>query len=211
MNSKTRRSKTLLILLTFVLTISIFYSQPVTVSATIVGNTQQVSSNYDRWMNVCGGMLYKMKKYNFKYSNSNTKSTFRSALNNSRRSNCALYVSWCLQQYGVLKPGQTFYVKGNGSIRKNFGSWGSKVQVIRINKRCSSAKLQPGDVVCWKGTAHSNIYAGKSSKGTRLWYDGGKVATASNRTGSRYKYTSKRALGYLNSRRISYVIRIKNV
>ncbi len=168
-------------------------------------------SNLSRWMDVCGDMLSNLKKYKFHYSNSRTKHTFSAAVRKSRRANCSLYVSWCLQQYGAIKKGQTFYVLGSGSIHKNFSKWGSKVKLIRVYKRCSRAKLQPGDVVCWQGSAHSNIYAGRNSSGKRVWFDGGKVATKGNSAGSRYSHTGKRSLGYLNNRTISYIIRIKNV
>ena len=168
-------------------------------------------SNYDRWMGVCDQMLRNLKKYKFRYGNHGTKGTFAQAVNSKRRTNCALYVSWCLQQYGVTQPGDRFYVKGSGKMKKNFRWDSSKVSVYRVYRRCSSTKLQPGDVVCWSGSAHANIYAGKSASGEKLWYDGGKVATRGNRNGARYTKTGKKALGYLNHRKISYIVRIKDL
>ena len=168
-------------------------------------------SNLSSWLNVCDTMGNNLRKKKFIYSNHGTKSTYNSALARRRRSNCALYVSWCLQEYGALKPGQTFYVRRSGSLRKNFKRWGGKVKVIRVNKRCSSANLRPGDVVCWAGIAHCNIYAGRNSSGDRLWYDAGKGSTYSGHSGSRYQNVGKKQLGYLNSKRISYIIRIKDL
>lgn len=167
--------------------------------------------NYNRWMKTCQTMLTNMKKYKFRYSNSGIKSYYKKAVRSARKTNCANYVSWCLQEYGALKRGKTFYVSSSGKIRKNFGSWGSKVKLIKVYKKCTSVKLQPGDVVCWKSASHVNVYAGRSKSGKRLWYDGGKVSTASNSNGSRYTNTKKRYYGYLNSRKISYIIRIKNL
>lgn len=181
------------------------------VQAATVTQTTQADANLNKWYNTCLTMGKNLYKYKFKYSNSRTKSTYRAALSSGRKSNCALYVSWCMQEYGALNKGQTFYVKGNGSIKKNFKSWGSKVQVIRVYKRCTSVSLRPGDIVCWSGSAHVCIYAGRNSRGDRLWFDGGKVATYGNRTNSRYKPFASRQLGYLNKRKISYVIRIKNI
>ncbi len=165
----------------------------------------------DAWLALCKKIGKKIKKRSFIYSNSRTKKTWKAALSGSRRTNCALYVSWCLQEYGALKKGQTFYVRGNGSIKKNFSAWGNDVQVIRVYKPCGSVKLQKGDVVCWSGIAHCNIYAGRSKSGNRLWYDAGKSATTGGRSGSRYKKVGARQVSYLDRRRISYIIRIKDL
>ena len=169
------------------------------------------ASNLENWLNICETMGNNLVSKKFAYSNSRTKKTYSSAFARRRRSNCALYVSWCLQQYGALKPGQTFYVRRSGSLHKNFKRWGGKVKVIRVKKKCSSVNLQPGDIVCWSRIAHCNIYAGRSSSGDRLWYDAGKGSTYSGHSGSRFKNIGKQKLGYLNSKRISYIIRIKDL
>ena len=97
------------------------------------------SANMARWMSICDNMASNIEKKHFVYSNSSTKKTYRAAAKKRRRSNCALYVSWCLQKYGALGSGQTFYIRrGSSSIRKNFGHWKKKkVQVIRVNIRAS--------------------------------------------------------------------------
>lgn len=185
-------------------------------SNTTSGNSGKSSkksenTNLNRWLKICENMGKNLKKKKFKYSNSGTRSTYKGALSSGKKSNCALYVSWCLQQYGALKKGRTFYVRSSGSLKKNFGKWGKKVKVIRVNKICSSADLQKGDVVCWAGIAHCNIYAGRNSSGDRLWYDAGKSATYSGRSGSRFENVGAKTQGYLDSKRISYIIRIKNL
>ena len=143
-------------------------------SNTTSGNSSKPSkksenTNLNRWLKICENMGKNLKKKKFKYSNSGTRSTYKGALSSGKKSNCALYVSWCLQQYGALKKGRTFYVRSSGSLKKNFSKWGKKVKVIRVNKTCSSADLQKGDVVCWAGIAHCNIYAGRSNSGDYLW------------------------------------------
>lgn len=190
------------------LAFSFLFIEPASVFA---AKTPQKETNLERWLNICETMGDNLHKKRFRYSNSGTRPTYKRALSSGRKSNCALYVSWCLQEYGALKKGQTFYVKGSGSIKKNFSKWGKKVRVIRVYKRCRSTKLRPGDVVCWSGTAHACIYAGRNKSGERIWYDGGKVATYGNSSGSRYKNFKVRHLGYLDGRKISYVIRIKNL
>lgn len=185
-------------------------------SNTTSGNSGKSSkksenTNLNRWLKICENMGKNLTKKKFKYSNSGTRSTYKGALSSGKKSNCALYVSWCLQQYGALKKGRTFYVRSSGSLKKNFGKWGKKVKVIRVNKTCSSADLQKGDVVCWAGIAHCNIYAGRNNSGDRLWYDAGKSATYSGRSGSRFENVGAKTQGYLDSKRISYIIRIKNL
>ena len=174
---------------------------------------EQPVSNLTTWLNVCDTMGNNLKSKNFVYSNSRTKSTYNAALARRRRSNCALYVSWCLQKYGALGSGQTFYIRrGSSSIRKNFGHWKKKkVQVIRVNKRASRVNLKKGDVVLWSGLGHTNIYAGKNSSGERLWFDAGKAATYGHHSGSRFNNIGKKTQGYLNSKTVSYIIRIKGL
>lgn len=167
--------------------------------------------NLTRWMDTCEKVGKNLRKKKFRYGNRGTRSTYSSALSNGKRSNCALYVSWCLQEYGALKKGRTFYVRRSGSIKKNFKRWGRKVKVIRVNSDCSSANLQKGDVVCWSGIGHCNIYAGTNSSGDRLWFDAGKSATYSGRSGSRYENVGAKTQSYLDSRHISYIVRIKGI
>lgn len=171
------------------------------------------SANMARWMSICDNMASNIEKKHFVYSNSSTKNTYRAAAKKRRRSNCALYVSWCLQQYGAFKSGQTIYVRrGSSHIRKNFSRWNKKkVQVIRVNKRASRVKLKKGDVVLWSSIGHTNIYAGENSSGDRLWYDAGKSATYSHHSGSRFENIGKKTQGFLNSKKISYIIRIKGL
>lgn len=109
-------------------------------SNTTSGNSGKSSkksenTNLNRWLKICENMGKNLKKKKFKYSNSGTRSTYKGALSSGKKSNCALYVSWCLQQYGALKKGRTFYVRSSGSLKKNFGKWGKKVK--------SSASTKP--------------------------------------------------------------------
>ena len=81
----------------------------------------------------------------------------------------------------------------------------------RVNKRASRVNLKKGDVVLWNSMGHTNIYAGKNSSGERLWYDAGKSATYGHHSGSRFANIGKKTQGYLNSKKISYIIRIKGL
>ena len=160
-----------------------------------------------KWLNVCRDVGMTLKKKGFHYSNSGTRKTLAKAIRSGRKCNCALYVSWCLQEYGAIKKGKTFYVKGSGSLSKKLGK---KVRVIRVYKSAKHAHLKPGDVVCFT-TPHACIYAGKSKHGKNLWFDQGKIATYGNSDGARYKSYGARKEGYLNDRTVSYIVRIKDL
>ena len=75
----------------------------------------------------------------------------------------------------------------------------------------SRVNLKKGDVVLWSGLGHTNIYAGKNSSGERLWFDAGKAATYGHHSGSRFNNIGKKTQGYLNSKTVSYIIRIKGL
>ena len=164
-------------------------------------------SNLQKWYNVCTNVGKTLKNKGFRYSNGGCKSTLKKGISSGRKCNCALYVSWCLQEYGAINKGKTFYVKGSGKISKKLGR---EVRVIRVYKKAKNARLKPGDVACFT-TPHACIYAGKSKSGKRLWFDQGKIATYGNSSGARYKSFGKRQEGYLNNRTVSYIIRIKNI
>ncbi len=170
------------------------------------------SSDYtlEGWIKTCQKVGRNLTKYRFTYGN-RSKRTYKAALKSGRKTNCALFVSWCLQEYGVSKKGDVFWTKKSGKISRKPKSWKGKVQIIRINKKASKANLKAGDIVCWQGIAHTNIYVGKNSSGQKTWIDGGSMATT--RRGSR-RYISAdkiKVFNYLNKYKISYVIRIKGL
>ncbi len=162
------------------------------------------------WLDACQKVGRNLTKHHFTYGN-HSKKTYKAALKSRRKSNCALFVSWCMQEYGVAKKGDVFWTKRSGALSRRPKSWKGKVQIIRINAKPSRAKLKAGDIVCWKGIAHTNIYAGRNSAGQRTWIDGGSMGTT--RHGSR-RYVSAdkiKVFNYLNKYKISYVIRIKGL
>ena len=168
--------------------------------------------NLRRFYAVCTNIGKIMAAKHFTYSNGGVSKSFRAALKKGRKHcNCARYVNWCLQEYGAISQGKTFYASEGGGIHKGFSSWGSKVKIIRVYKSPAGAHLKEGDVCFWDGVPHLCIYAGKNAKGKRLWFDGGKVATRSNSEGSPYKKYGRRHLGYLDHRTVSYIVRIKDL
>ena len=184
-----------------------------TVSTVSPVTTQAKASDYTRdtegWLDACQNVGKQMTKYKFSYGNG-SRSTLAASIRSGRRSNCASYVSWCLQEFGVLKKGQTFFTR-RGRVVKRFKSWRGKVEIIPINQRAGSAKLKAGDIVGWKDITHTNIYAGENGRVEKLWLDGGSAATRRGRVRRYYCADKKKTYGYLNKHVISFVIRIKEI
>lgn len=178
---------------------------PVTAQASESDYTQDVEG----WLNACQNVGRDLTKYKFSYGNG-SKPTLAASIRNGRRSNCASYVSWCLQEYGVLNEGQTVFAR-RGRLKKNFKSWKGKAEVVRINRRAGSAELKPGDIVGWKDITHINIYVGENSEGEKVWMDGGSAATRHGRVRRYYCADKKKTFSYLNKHVISFVIRINGI
>ena len=119
------------------------------------------------------------------YSNSNLKNTFKEARQEARKTNCAMYVAWCMQEFGTLKKGQYFYSNWDGkltcssSVRERLERY---YDIYQIGKDFSEKDIKPGDICLWKG--HTNVYAGKDSQGKKLWYDLGHNQTSDNKAES---------------------------
>ena len=186
----------------------------VTVLAVNPISVQAKASDYTRdvegWLQSCQKVGNDLTKYNFTYG-SHSKSTFANSVKNGRKANCASYVSWCLQEFGILKKGQTFYTD-RGRLIKRFKSWKGKVEIIQINKKAGKVKnLKPGDIVAWGDITHTNIYAGQNAQGEKLWLDGGSAATYESGARRYYRADKIMTYDYLNKHKIAFVIRIKGL
>lgn len=189
-----------------VMIVAVLAVKPVSVEA----KASDYSQDIDGWLEACQKVGKDLTKYNFTYG-SHSKSTFAKSVKNGRKANCASYVSWCLQEFGVLKKGQTFYTN-RGRLVKRFKSWRGKVEIIRINKQTSKVKnLKPGDIVAWGDIVHTNIYAGENAKGEKLWLDGGSAATTKGSVRRYYRADKIMTYDYLNKHKIAFVIRIKEL
>ena len=165
----------------------------------------------EEWIDVCETMGTNLNKKKFRYSYSGPYKSYQAALAGKRKTNCAQFVSWCLQEYDILNKGETYYVMGS-SIHKNFKKWDkNKVNIIEKFEDCGDAGLKPGDVVCWAGKAHTCIYAGRDNKGRRTWIDAGRQSTYGKCSGSRFKKVKATPNKYLDGREVAYIIRIKGL
>ena len=181
-----------------------------TTASSLRNSSDYMTENRRQFLAVCYQMGTNLSKRGFTHDVSASSHSYSSALKNGRECNCAMYASWCLQEFGILSKGKCFYAKSSG--RPSRGSWNkSKVQLVKYYKRCGSLKykLKPGDVVCCTGKHHTCIYAGLNKKGQMTWYDAGRHSTRGGSTGDHYKPIRPSVNKYLEGRTIGYVIRIK--
>ena len=119
------------------------------------------------------------------YSNWRLQDNFEDARKKARKTNCAMYVAWCMQEFGTLKKGQYFYSNWDGklicssTVREQLEKY---YDIYQVGNDFSEKDLSPGDICLWKG--HTNVYAGKDSQGKRLWYDLGHNQTSDNKAES---------------------------
>ncbi len=136
-------------------------------------------------------MESKIFAHGITYSWYHPASSYESAINGKPRVNCATYVSWSLQQMGLLPKGYAFYISDTlhgkaASTIKNSDYFTVKYNVGKV----SSADLQVGDIVGWK--THTCVYAGTDDNGNRLWYTAGGGDVSSKNLGPKTKkYSNK--------------------
>lgn len=150
------------------------------------------------------------------YSGSGMKKSFAEArAYNPRRTSCANFVNFCMQDFGTLEPGMAFYSDGNGKLiyQGNSSMKAATKAMVEQNydiiniggKKAVDAGLQPGDICLYKG--HTNVFAGLNSEGVPTWYDGGRNSTADGKPGSVFTHMFRTS--YLNSMPVYIVLRMK--
>lgn len=186
---------------TAVITATAVNGKTTTCKVTVSKVELEIKSDAEEWLKTCEDMAKKLngkfRYYNYK---SNPQSYQAAMKNKNYRCNCAEYVSYCLQEYGILKEGQSFYSNSNGNMvfkstaKRNTTSKNLKkyANVITVNKRLKDYydKLQPGDICCY--AKHVNIFVGQDSNGSLIWDDAGPSATENKRVGSKFKKIQNR-------------------
>ncbi len=170
----------------------------------------------DDWISSLDKVAENLEKDHFYYNVNGGKGTYAKTKAKRRTTNCAVYVSWALQELGILKKGQVFWIDKGGAIRgknKTCITKNSRVRILHPNKKAAKAGLKKGDICGWATHIHTAVYAGKDSKGNLLWYSAGRDG-AVKKNGKWYFKASKtkaktRAKRY--NGKISTVIRIKNL
>ena len=148
---------------------------------------------------MCKDTFAKMSKFKYQVSGN---ATSWSTAQKKKTSNCATYVSYCLQRMGLLKAGQVFWCN-NGKVKyKGKGTEEQLKKVAKIThpkkapKKCG---LKKGDICGYSNPAHTQVFAGWKN-GNALWYSFGPSDIGK-------KLPRKR--GSYNTKKIDTIIRLK--
>ena len=142
------------------------------------------------------------------------KSSFKAARSSSKhRMDCGTYVSYVLQEVGILSPGETIYSNKKGNLKcrgKNTRkALMRKCEIIHVGKKvkdCGSI-LQPGDI-CGM-TTHICIYS-DTKGGDMYWWSAGGGACKKGKFKWLYKhYPSYQGRGGKKGQTIHFIIRPK--
>ncbi len=171
---------------------------------------------YEDWFRSLDKVAENLEKDHFYYSVNGAKGTYAKSKASRRVTNCAVYVSWALQDLGILKKGQVFWIDKGGAIRgknKSCITKNKKVRILHPNKKASKAGLQKGDICGWSSHIHTAVYAGRDAKGNLLWYSAGRDGGV--KKNGKWYFKGKRIKAKTRAKRyngkISTVIRIKNL
>lgn len=172
-------------------------------------------SVYKDWQTTCETVGKKLVSNNVKYDNSKDARTLSSAIKKGG-CNCGEYVSYCLQEYGILdaKKGQVFYFNGSlktkGSDTKKYLT--NYAKVLKIGKTVSTCYdnniFKSGDICGFTGP-HTNIYVGKGSGTALKWDDAGPAA---KKGGNSFKQIAnlqrKGNYGQDGSKKVTHILRL---
>lgn len=171
---------------------------------------------YEDWKHSLDRVAENLDKDGFHYSVNGGKGTYRKSKEKRRVTNCAIYVSWALQDAGIIKKGQVFWIDKGGAIRgkrKTCITRNSKLKVFHPHRKAKHAGLKKGDICGWDSHIHTAVYAGRDAKGRTLWYSAGRDGGV-KKNGKWYFKAGKTKAKVRAARydgKIATVIRIRNL
>lgn len=171
---------------------------------------------YEDWKHSLDRVAENLDKDGFHYSVNGGKGTYRKSKEKRRVTNCAIYVSWALQDAGIIKKGQVFWIDKGGAIRgkrKTCITRNSKLKVFHPHRRAKHAGLKKGDICGWDSHIHTAVYAGRDAKGRTLWYSAGRDGGV-KKNGKWYFKAGKTKAKVRAARydgKIATVVRIRNL
>ena len=107
-----------------------------------------------------------LEAFGFHYSVNGGKGSYRKSKEKRRVTNCAIYVSWALQDAGIIKKGQVFWIDKGGAIRgkrKTCITKNNKLKILHPHKKAKHAGLKKGDICGWDSHIHTAVYAGRDA------------------------------------------------
>ena len=151
------------------------------------------STKADKLLKELKVISQKLIKAGVKYNANNPCKSLSSALKH-KRTNCATFISFGLQEIGVLPKGKYIWLDtkihgtGKNIIKK-------KAKIAYPRKSWKYAKLKRGDICGFANKPHTMVYAGKSKHGYPMWYSaGGSDVKAKNYGPKRKKSYEKRKI-----------------
>lgn len=171
---------------------------------------------YEDWKHSLDRVAENLEKDGFHYSVNGGKGSYRKSKEKRRMTNCAIYVSWALQDAGIIKKGQVFWIDKGGAIRgkrKTCITKNSKLKVLHPHKKAKHAGLKKGDICGWDSHIHTAVYAGRDAKDRTLWYSAGRDGGV-KKNGKWYFKAGKTKAKVRAARydgKIATVIRIRNL
>lgn len=171
---------------------------------------------YEDWKHSLDRVAENLEKDGFHYSVNGGKGFYRKSKESRRVTNCAIYVSWALQDAGIIKKGQVFWIDKGGAIqgkRKTCITKNNKLKILHPHKKAKHAGLKKGDICGWDSHIHTAVYAGRDAKGRTLWYSAGRDGGV-KKNGKWYFKAGKTKAKVRAARydgKIATVIRIRNL
>lgn len=171
---------------------------------------------YEDWKHSLDRVAENLEKDGFHYSVNGGKGSYRKSKEKRRVTNCAIYVSWALQDVGIIKKGQVFWIDKGGAIRgkrKTCITKNNKLKILHPHKKAKHAGLKKGDICGWDSHIHTAVYAGRDAKGRTLWYSAGRDGGV-KKNGKWYFKAGKTKAKVRAARydgKIATVIRIRNL
>lgn len=171
---------------------------------------------YEDWKHSLNRVAENLEKDGFHYSVNGGKGSYRKSKEKRRVTNCAIYVSWALQDAGIIKKGQVFWIDKGGAIRgkrKTCITKNNKLKILHPHKKAKHAGLKKGDICGWDSHIHTAVYAGRDAKGRTLWYSAGRDGGV-KKNGKWYFKAGKTKAKVRAARydgKIATVIRIRNL
>lgn len=129
------------------------------------------STKADKLLKELKVIAHKLIKAGVKYNANHPCKSLSSALK-GKRTNCATFISFGLQEIGVLPKGKYIWLDtkihgtGKNIIKK-------KAKIAYPRKKWKQAKLKPGDICGFAHKPHTMVYVGKDKNGHALWYSAG--------------------------------------
>lgn len=171
---------------------------------------------YEDWKHSLDRVAENLEKDGFHYSVNGGKGSYRKSKEKRRVTNCAIYVSWALQDAGIIKKGQVFWIDKGGAIRgkrKTCITKNNKLKILHPHKKAKHAGLKKGDICGWDSHIHTAVYAGRDAKGRTLWHSAGRDGGV-KKNGKWYFKAGKTKAKVRAARydgKIATVIRIRNL